>query len=291
MQSMVAYHICAPYGDPMKRTNSVNSSLSVAIGRLTDAGAVAILLGCVAVFGTAAVAATAAPDQAAGSARECDHLAAPSVPMAPKAAAVPGSVVDWKEAIKACTLAATANPKEPRYQLELGRSYEMTKDYFEAALHYRFAADAGSSCAQRALGVAYYKGLGVVRNKQMAFELFSHAAAAGNSYAMANLGAMYGNGDFVNRDDAKALEWFEKAIEAGDAEALGQVGIAYFYGRGAPADRRMAAQYFQQSADLGDGYALKFLAIMYQRGMLGAPDLLTRHPKHAAAFPRITALL
>ncbi|HEY2444392.1 MAG TPA: tetratricopeptide repeat protein [Rhizomicrobium sp.] len=239
------------------------------------AGAALIFLGCIAMFGApmlpiAANAAAATPVQAA--ARECDRLAAAPVPMAPNAAAGPGRIVDWNEAIRACTLAADANPKEPRYQFELGRSYELNKNYFDAALHYRFAADAGSSHAQRALGVAYYKGLGVVQNRQTAFELFSRAAAAGNPYAMANLGAMYGNGDFVNRNDAEALEWFEKAIEAGDAEALGQVGIAYFYGRGTPVDHRMAAQYFRQSADLGDGYSLKFLAIMYERGMLGAPD-------------------
>jgi TPR repeat protein len=200
----------------------------------------------------------------------CDSLAAPPVPLARQS--VPAAAVDWNQAITACTRAVSESPGQPRFEAELGRAYQNTKNYFEAAQHYRIAANAGSPQGEEALGVAYYGGLGVVKNKSTAFELFSRAAAAGNPYAMANLGAMYGNGDFVPRDDAKALDWFDKAIAAGDAGALTQVGIAFFYGHGSPVDYPMAAQYFQQAADLNDGYALKFLAIMYERGLLGPAD-------------------
>jgi len=212
--------------------------------------------------------------------RECDRLAAPAVPFAHQG--LPAPAPDWQQAIAACTQAAREAPGEPRFEFELGHAYEKTKSYVEAAQHYRIAVDAGSSEGQRALGTAYYLGLGVVKNKQTAYELWSRAAAAGNPYAMANLGAMFGNGDFVARDDAKALDWFDKAIAAGDAGALGQVGVAFFYGRGSPVDYKMAAQYFQQAADLGDGYSLKFLAVMYERGLLGPAD----HAKAAALRQR-----
>ncbi|HXQ16021.1 MAG TPA: tetratricopeptide repeat protein [Caulobacteraceae bacterium] len=200
----------------------------------------------------------------------CDKLAAPPVPLAQQTQ--PAAAVDWNQAIAVCTKAVSESPAQPRFEAELGRAYQNTKNYFEAAHHYRIAADAGSPQGEEALGVAYYSGLGVVKNNSTAFDLFSRAAAAGNPYAMANLGAMYGNGDFVPRDDAKALDWFDRAIAAGDAGALTQVGIAFFYGHGAPVDYPMAAQYFQQAADLNDGYALKFLAVMYERGLLGPAD-------------------
>jgi hypothetical protein len=207
----------------------------------------------------------------------CDTLAAPPVALAHQGQ--PPPVVDWNQAIAACTQAVAENPAQPRFEFELGRSHENIKNYFEAARDYRIAADAGSSQGGEALGVAYYSGIGVVKNLGTAFDLFSRAAAAGNPYAMANLGAMYGNGDYVPRDDAKALDWFDKAIAAGDASALTQVGIAFFYGHGSSVDYSMAAQYFQQAADLNDGYALKFLAIMYERGLLGPAD-----PAKAAAL-------
>ena len=225
-----------------------------------------------------AASASSAPQTAAGPAATetvaqtaCDKLAAPPVPLAQQAQAA--AVIDWNQAIAACTQAVGEAPTQPRFEAELGRAYQNAKNYFEAAHHYRIAADAGSPQGEEALGVAYYSGLGVVKNNGIVvFDLVSRAAAAGNPYAMANLGAMYGNGDFVPRDDAKALDWFDKAIAAGDAGALTQVGIAFFYGHGSPVDYPMAAQYFQQAADLNDGYALKFLAIMYERGLLGPAD-------------------
>lgn len=201
----------------------------------------------------------------------CDRLAAPPVPLSPQAA-TRASDIDWPEAIAACARAASEDRSQPRYEFELGRSYEQSKNYTEAARHYRIAGDAGSSQGQYGLGLLYYKGLGVTVDKGKAYELFARAAQAGHPYAMEDLGVMFGNGEFVQRDDGKALEWFARAVAAGDAAALGQVGVAFFYGRGSPVDYQMAAHYFQQAADLGDGYSLKFLALMYERGLLGPPD-------------------
>lgn len=211
------------------------------------------------------------PPPATEAQATCDRLAAPPVPLSPQAAH-PASI-DWQQAIEACTQAVAEAPQDPYFGFLLGRAYEQMKNYPEAARRYQAAGDAGSAQALKALGLLYYKGLGVVVSKEKAFKLFSRAAEAGNPYAMQNVGVMFGNGEFVNRDDAKALEWFAKAVAAGDAGALGQVGTAYFYGRGSPVDYKLAAQYFQQAADLGDGYSMKFLAIMYERGLLGPPDL------------------
>jgi TPR repeat protein len=200
----------------------------------------------------------------------CDKLAAPPVPLSPQAAH-PGDI-DWPKAIAACTQAISDNPKEPRYQFELGHADEQTKNYAEALIHYKAAADAGSGDGLQSLGLLYYKGLGMVVDQEKAFVLFYRAAETGNALALEDLGAMFGNGDLVQRDDTKALEYFARSVAAGNAAALGQVGVAFVWGRGSPVDYKLAANYFQQAADLGDGFSLKYLAILYEHGLLGPPD-------------------
>jgi uncharacterized protein len=235
----------------------------------------AIILCCG--LGGVAAAADDVPPAAAPAAptlteaqKTCDKLAAAPVPLSPQAAH-PGDI-DWPQAITACTQAIKDDPKEPRYEFELGHAYDQVKNYAEALKHYKIAADAGSADGLQSLGLLYFKGLGVVVDKEKAFVLFYRSAEAGNAVALEDLGAMFGNGEFVQRDDTKALEYFAKAVAAGNAGALGQVGVAFVWGRGDPVNYKLAANYFQQAADLGDGFSLKYLAILYERGLLGAPD-------------------
>jgi len=200
----------------------------------------------------------------------CDKLAAAPVPLSPQARHP--DEIDWQQAITACTQAIKEDPKEAQYEYQLGHAYDQTKNYAEALTHYKAAADAGNGDGLQALGLLYYKGLGVVVDKEKAFVLYYRAADAGNALAFQDLGAMFGNGEFVQRDDTKALEYFAKSVAAGNAAALGQVGVAFVWGRGDPVNYKIAANYFQQAADLGDGFSLKYLAILYERGLLGPPD-------------------
>jgi TPR repeat protein len=239
--------------------------------------ALAIVLCCG--LGGVAAAADDAPPAAPPAApsltaaqKTCDKLAAAPVPLSPQAAH-PGDI-DWPQAITACTQAIRDDAKQPRYEFELGHGYDQAKNYAEALKHYKIAADAGSTDALQSLGLLYFKGLGVVVDKEKAFVLFYRSAETGNAIALEDLGAMFGNGDFVQRDDTKALEYFAKSVAAGNAAALGQVGVAFVWGRGDPVNYKMAANYFQQAADLGDGFSLKYLAILYERGLLGPPDKL-----------------
>ena len=218
------------------------------------------------------VAATApAPAERVGAVpeivRECDRLTAPaeqsSSPVAVK--------IDWNQAVVACEAAVTAEPREPHFQFALGKAYFYARNYIEAARHLALAADTVPE-AGNALGYCFEKGLGVVKNDQKAFELYSKAAAAGSPVGMENLGGAYAGGLYVKKDYGKALDWLEKSVEAGNADALQQIGNMYFNGQGVPKDYAMAAQYFQQAADLNNGYALRFLANMYEVGLLGSPD-------------------
>jgi tetratricopeptide (TPR) repeat protein len=133
----------------------------------------------------------------------CDKLAAAPVPLSPQARHP--DQIDWQQAITACTEAIKDDPKEARYEYELGHAYEQTKNYAEALIHYKAAADANNGDGLQALGLMYFKGLGTVVDKEKAFVLWYRGAEAGNAVALENLGAMFGNGDFVQRDDNKHL--------------------------------------------------------------------------------------
>lgn len=222
--------------------------------------------------GAAPAAPSTAPQAAAQTESEatCDKLAAAPVPLSPEARH--HGDIDWPQAITACTQAIKDDPKQPRYEYELGHADEETKNYAEALTHYKAAADAGNGDGLQALAFMNFKGQGAVADKEKAFVLWYRAAETGNGLALESLGAMFGNGDFVQRDDNKALEYFAKSVAAGDAAALSQVGVAFVWGRGNPVDYKMAENYFQQAADLGDGYSLKYLAVLYERGLLGPPD-------------------
>jgi uncharacterized caspase-like protein/TPR repeat protein len=207
--------------------------------------------------------------------RECDRLTAPpdvtaDTPVVAK--------VDWNRAVVVCEAALKAEPGEAHFQFALGKAYFYAKNYFEAARHLSIAAETMPE-AQNALGYCFDVGLGVAKNSQKAFELYSKAAAAGSAVAMESLGGAYISGTYVKQDFGKALDWMEKSIEAGNADALQQIGNMYFNGQGVPKDYVTAGQYFQQAADLNNGYALRFLANMYEVGLLGPPN-----PERAGAL-------
>jgi uncharacterized protein len=234
--------------------------------------------------------------------KECDRLTMPLDPGNGSLAI--GVKTDWNRAVVACEAAVKAEPGEPHFHFALGKAYFYTKNYFQAAHHLTIAADTLPE-AQNALGVCFAGGLGVAKNEQKAFELFTKAAAAGSAIAMESLGGSYVSGTYVKQDFGKALDWFEKSVEAGNAAALQQIGNMYFNGQGVPRDYAMAGQYFQQAADLNDGYALRFLANMYEVGLLGSPNLEKagalrlraeqvdpdgfRQPESVAFFRRIVA--
>jgi TPR repeat protein len=202
--------------------------------------------------------------------RECDRL---TMPPDQSSAAAPAIAVKtaWNRAVVACEAAVKAEPNEPHFNFALGKAYFYARNYFGAAHQLTIAADTLPE-AQNALGYLFARGLGVVKNEQKAFELYSKAAAAGSGIAMQSLSGSYIDGMYVKQDFGKALDWLEKAVEAGNADALQGIGNMYFNGQGVPKDYAMAAQYFQQAADLNNGYALRFLANMYEVGLLGPPN-------------------
>ena len=206
---------------------------------------------------------------------ECDRLTAPVNPGV-------AATMDWKHVVDVCEAAVAAMPHEPHFQFALGKAYFYTKNYVEAVRHLTMAGDAAPE-AENALAYCFENGLGVVKNDQRAFELYSKAAAAGSAVGMENVATSYVRGMYVKQDFGKALDWYEKSIEAGNEASLQPIGNMYFNGQGVPKDYETAARYFQQAVDLDNTYSMRFLANMYEAGLLGPPNLQKANDLRARA--------
>jgi len=85
-----------------------------------------------------------------------------------------------------------------------------------AAYMYEKSMEMGNMYAQSNLGLCYYRGTGVPKDIDKAFELTQKSADRGNANAQRNLGTFYRE---VKKDYAKAKELYNKAIANGKEEA------------------------------------------------------------------------
>jgi hypothetical protein len=94
---------------------------------------------------------------------DCDRLAAsPNDAQRPKS--VPGVAFDQiniNSALVACREAVNKYPDIARFSYQLGRVFDLNKDYLEARKQYEIAAKPGSAVALNNIGVLYTNGYGV----------------------------------------------------------------------------------------------------------------------------------
>ncbi len=112
-------------------------------------------------------------------------------------------------------------------QLWLGQMYDLgrgaPKDFGQAALWYRRAADQGSALAQHNLARMYEVGDGVKPSEYSltaAASWYRRAAMQGYKPAQGNLGILYATGRGVKRDYPEAYFWFLLAGSETNREAL-----------------------------------------------------------------------
>jgi TPR repeat protein len=129
-------------------------------------------------------------------------------------------------------------------------AYEQ-RDYAEALLLCRSAAEEGDAVAQAYLGLMYAKGQGVPHDDGEAVKWYRKAADQGHAGAQNNLGGMYEQGRGVTQDYAEALKWYRKAAEQGDAVAQTNLGHMYDDGRGVMRDYVLAHMWFNLAAAQG----------------------------------------
>ena len=104
-------------------------------------------------------------------------------------------------------------------QDSLGRWLRERERWTESARWYRRSAEQGDPQARYGLGLAYYRGRGVPRDRERAFELMLQAARSGYVIAEYGVGLSYEMGGGTTRDVAKARQWLQRAADKGLEEA------------------------------------------------------------------------
>ena len=142
-------------------------------------------------------------------------------------------------------------------------------DFEEAAKWFRLAAEQGHVSAIYEAGKLYWRGRGVVSNRDKAEELFRLAAEHGHmraQYRMAKtiMIVIEDDGRMVNYEDA--VKWYRLAAEQGCADAKYDLSRMYRLGKGVPQDEEKAVRLLKEAAEQGYADAQCDLGMMYHRG-------------------------
>lgn len=112
-------------------------------------------------------------------------------------------------------------------QYDLGSRYMwgdahsgVQRDFSQAAIWFKKAADQGYSGAQLSIALLYKKGKGVNKSNTKAFHYIKLASDQGDSCGQKDLGEMYSQGLGVARDSQKALELFQMAAVKRNSRGL-----------------------------------------------------------------------
>ncbi len=135
----------------------------------------------------------------------------------------------------------------------------------------RFAAQAGLGGAQADLGIAYYSGVGGVRQDYgEALRWFTLAAKQGSGDSCNKLGVMYRNGQGVPADPERAILWFSLGAGYGDKYATFNLANSYMNGEWVSRDYTRAARLHEQAAHRGMTESQYFMGCFYAEG-IGVP--------------------
>ncbi len=128
-------------------------------------------------------------------------------------------------------------------------------------------AEDGNADAQVELGTKYYKGLGVEKNYNLAFDWCRRAAEQEHLRALNALGVMYKNGFGVDKNEKEAIDWFRKAAEQNYAAAQNNLGIMYEHGFGIKQNHYDAFGWYHKAAEQDHAAAQFKLGWMYDFGI------------------------
>ena len=165
----------------------------------------------------------------------------------------------------------TPKTLSPQEMFDMGKNYYYgrngkAKDYTQAAIWYRKAAELGHADARTNLGYLYEKGLGVPQSLEYAVEWYLKGAYAGSAAGQANLGYFYEAGRGVPQDYEKAVSWYRKAADQGYARGQCNLGYMYEMGRGIPQSYTEAARWYKKAAEQGYTRGEFNLGYVYEKG-------------------------
>jgi TPR repeat protein len=135
---------------------------------------------------------------------------------------------------------------------------------------------AEDSSAQYQLGLRYYSGDAVTKDRAQAVFWFRRAAYNGHAEAQYDLAYCLEHGLGIARADREnAFYWYRCAAEQGHAEAQYKMAKCYEFGSLVKAqDHKKAFNWYCQAAENGHAKAQFRLALCFQSGFGTKPDLL-----------------
>ena len=147
-----------------------------------------------------------------------------------------------------------------------GASAYNAKNYVVALKEITPLAKSGHAEAQHLLGLMYYMGRGVTRDYKQAMVWHRKAADQGKADAQYVVGAMYYTGNAVPQDHKLAVEWFRKAAAQGHGEAQHALGLMYrYHAAGLPQDKVLAYMLWNLAAAGGNANAVEQRAAIAKR--------------------------
>jgi WD40 repeat protein/TPR repeat protein len=150
---------------------------------------------------------------------------------------------------------------------EIGKGVEQSFDL--AILHFRIAAQQGSSYAEFRLGRLAYFGKGTPQSFAEALKWYERAAGKRNSWGQNNLARLYENGQGVAKDLERSFNL--ERMSAHQNNPWGQVSLARYYeqGIGTKRDLSEAIRWYRAAAETGDRSAQFALANLLESGQSG----------------------
>ncbi len=144
-------------------------------------------------------------------------------------------------------------------QIKLANDFYSKKNYKEAIVWYRKAADQGNIAGQYNLGILYEKGLGLKTDLSQAIHWYQKAANQNDKDAVTHLtnaqiklaGQLY-----QAKNYKEAVYLYRRLAEQGNPVGQYNLGILYEKGLGVPSDNNQAKLWFYKAADQGDADAI-----------------------------------
>jgi TPR repeat protein len=179
---------------------------------------------------------------------------------------------DWPEAM--LWLRKAADQGNARAETNIGVMYAnalgVTQNYTEAMRWYRMAADQENVRAQCDIGALYLLGFGVAQNQLEAMRWYRKAADQGDPCGQNQLGNAYREGIGVEQNYTEAMRWYRKAADQGDPCGQTNVARAYENGEGVAVNHAEALRWIRTAADQGDAGSQHLVGLSYLDGYGGA---------------------
>src|SRR5690554_1254819 len=134
-------------------------------------------------------------------------------------------------------------------------------------------ANKDDAVSQNLLGVIYENGyLNQSEDIEKAIVWYGKSAKQGNGIAENNIGNLYYRGQGVEKNDEIAYQYYKRAVQKNIPEAVNSIGLMYFNGSYVSADKQTACEYFKKAADLENHLGESNVANCYLNGWNGPVD-------------------